>query len=272
MTFDAKESSLESGQPYELYLFATSEATWRYTSGPEEITFQGAKFIPEIIGRTNTTASQEVKGGHITVTIPADNSIAQLFVSFIPSTPLSLLIYRGHYGESESEMKVAFTGRVLLARFNTDDECELECAPDTEVLRRALCTALYQRQCNHILFDAGCGIVNAFWKITGTVSDISTDGITVTISACSSKANGWFNLGFLQKEFSRRMIFSHTGSQIVLINPMGGLQVGDEVTVYAGCDRTYDGAQGCVPKFNNGANFNGFQWIPEKNPFSSGLE
>jgi uncharacterized phage protein (TIGR02218 family) len=271
MSYDAKESGTE-GAPFELYQFSTADYTWRYTSAPEDIIFKGARFTAEIISRTNTTASAEVKGGHITVNLPKDNPIAALFISFIPSTPLALVIYRGHYGESESETKVAFTGRTLLARFSTDDKCQLECAPDTEVLRRQIGTALFQRQCNHVLFDRGCSVDNAFWKIPGLVAAIAPDGITLTINACAGKSNGWFNWGFIEKGYARRMILTHTGSQIVLINPMQGLVVGDTVLVYAGCDRTYNGPQGCVQKFNNGVNFMGWEWIPKKNPFSGGLE
>jgi uncharacterized phage protein (TIGR02218 family) len=271
MSYDSRESSVSSGQPFELYLFQTQEQVWRVTSADESKFYQGAKYDPEIISRTNTSANSEVKGGHIKITIPKDHAIAQLFIAFIPSTPLALVIYRGHDGEPESEMKVAFMGRILLGRFTADDMCELDCAPDTEILKRNVATACFQRPCNRILFDAGCGLSNAFWRVFGTVQDISADGLTITISACSTKPNGWFAAGHIEKGTEKRMIITHSGSSIVLINPMNGLNVGDDVFIYAGCDRTYSGPNGCTAKFNNGVNFMGWQWIPAKNPFSSGL-
>lgn len=271
MTYNAKESGAE-GAPFELYQFSTADYTWRYTSGPEDFIYRGARFAAEIISRTNTTASAEVKGGHIKVDLPKENPISQLFIAFMPITPLALIIFRGHQGEAESEMKSAFTGRVLAANFTTDDKCQLECAPDTEVLRRAVGTPLFQGQCNRILFDSGCTIDNAFWKMPGQVGAIAPDGVTLTIGACAGKADGYFNLGYIEKGYSRRMILNHAGTQLLLLTPMQGLVVGETVLVYAGCDRTYSGAQGCVAKFNNGVNFMGWPWIPAKNPFSSGLE
>ncbi len=271
MSYDARESSISSGQPFELFLFETQDQIWRLTSAAETRLYQGAAYDPEVIDRTNTSASSEVKGGHIKVTIPKDHPIAQLFISFIPSTPLTLVIFRGHDGEPDGEVKVAFTGRVLLGRFTTEDTCELECAPDTEILKRSIATACYQRPCNRILFDAGCGLSNALWRILGTVQFISVDGLAVTIPECASKSDGWFAAGHIEKEASRRMIISHVGSQLMLINPMNGLNEGDSVFVYAGCDHSYSGSNGCSTKFGNGANFLGWEWIPAKNPFSSGL-
>ena len=95
-------------------------------------------------------------------------------------------------GEADSEVKVAFTGRVLMARFTPEDTCELDCAPDTEILRRNLARATFQAPCNRVLFDAGCGLSNAFWKVTGSVTSVSADGLTVKVAECTGKTNGWF--------------------------------------------------------------------------------
>jgi uncharacterized phage protein (TIGR02218 family) len=271
VSYDSKEKSTSGGQPFELYLFQTQDEAWRLTGADEKKIYQGASYEMETVSRTNTSASSEVKGGRIKVTLPKDHELARKFVSYIPGTPLTLVIFRGHEGEPESEMKVAFTGRVLLGRFTAEDTCEMDCAPDTEVLKRPIATACFQRQCNRVLFDPGCGLSSAFWKVAGTVGAISDDGLTVTIAACAGKADGWFSLGYIEKGYDRRMVLSHEGDTIVLINPLIGLNVGDTVNVYAGCDRTYAGDNGCVTKFDNGVNFMGWELIPGKNPFAGGL-
>ena len=272
MTFDSRERSTAAGQPYELYLFQTQDSAWRHTSADSVKTYLGGVYSPAAIARTNTTASSEVKGGHVKVSLPKDHAIAQLFIGFIPNTPLTLVIYRNHIGEAEAEAKAAFTGRVLAGRFTTDDTCELDCAPDTEILKRPIATTCFQRPCNRVLFDSGCGLSNAFWSISGRVSAISADGLTLTVAEAAARANDWFALGYIEKGLDRRMVISHAGTTITLINPMNGLKTGDIINIYAGCDRTYSGPNGCVAKFDNGVNFMGWEWIPAKNPFSSGLE
>ncbi len=271
MSYNSRETSANGAQPFELYLFQTQTQTWRLTSADEAKVYQGNGYSLETVKRTNTSQSAEVKGGHIKVTIPKDHPIAQQFVSYIPSTPLSLVIYRGHDGEADSEVVTNFTGRVLSAQFTTADTCELDCAPDTEILKRNIASACFQRPCNRILFDDGCTMMKTAWRVMGTVQSISADGLTVTIAACGTKPDGWFQTGYMEKGTERRMVWTHAGTSISLINVMAGLKVGDAVYVYAGCDRTYSGANGCTTKFNNGVNFMGWEWIPGTNPFSSGL-
>jgi uncharacterized phage protein (TIGR02218 family) len=272
MSYAIRESSVYDGRPYELYLWQTQTQTWRQTSADEPITYLGATYQPDIISRTNTSQNAEVKGGHITVTLSKDHPVAQLFVAFIPTSPLSLVIYRGHRDEGEAGVVTHFTGRVLAARFTTTDTCELDCAPDTDVLRRPIASACFQRPCNRILFDPGCGVSSAVWGVTGTVVAVADDGVTVTITECASQPDGWFTTGSLEKGVEARMVTRHVGSGLTLINPMNGLRAGDPVTVYAGCDRTYGGENGCTTKFDNGVHFMGWEWIPGKNPFSSGVE
>jgi uncharacterized phage protein (TIGR02218 family) len=271
VSYWSRESSVYGGQPFELYLFETETETWRLTSADREITHDGAEYSREALSRTNTTQNAEVKGGHITVTLPAAHPVAQLFVAFIPQTPLSLVIYRGHEGETDDTVVTHFTGRVLSGRFTTADTCELDCAPDTDLLRRPLASTCFQRPCNRMLFDDGCTLASAAWAVTGTVLAIGDDQVTITIAEAATQPDGWFATGTLEKGVEGRMVTAHVGTSLTLLNPMNGLAVGDAVTLYAGCDRTYSGANGCDTKFSNGPNFMGWEWIPGQNPFSGGV-
>jgi len=267
MSFDSRETSRYDGQPYELYLFSTEDAEYRFTGEDTARTAQGEVWTPAIITHSGTNQSTEVSGGHITVTIPRDHVIALMFVSFIPSTPLYLTMLRGHDGDSQ--IVVIFTGRVQSCKFAADDTCELDCAPESELLKREIATSLFQRPCNRVLFDAGCGADKETYKKSGTVASVSADGLTVTAAVFSSMANGWFTTGYIERGAHKRMIVAHTGNTATLMNAMPGLAAGAEINAYPGCDRTHNG---CVQKFGNGANFFGYQWMPDKNPFASGME
>lgn len=267
MSYANRETSVSSGAPFELYKFQTEGQAWFLTSGDKARIFQGQQYDAVTISRTNPSMSNEEKGGHITITIPESHAIARLFVAYLPSTPLSIIIYRGHEGEAESEMQVFFTGRAKVGQFTTSDTCELDCAPDMEVLKRSIATQVFQKPCNRILFDEGCGVVQQLYRITAHVASVSADGLTVKAPEFATKEDGWFATGYIEAGTDRRMIISHTGDTIVLMNALNGLFPGQSIFAYAGCDRTYET---CQARFHNGEAFMGWEWIPAQNPFSSG--
>jgi len=266
MSFNGQETSRDSGRPFELYRFTTEDAEYRFTSEDAARTRQGAEWAPVIITHSGTNQNTEVHGGHITVTLPRDHVIASMFVSFIPSTPMFLTIFRGHDGDNE--IVTVFTGRVQSCRFTTDDTCELDCAPESELLKREIATTVFQRSCNHVLFDAGCRLDKETYKLSGKVSVTSSDGLSLFAGFFASRPDGWWTTGYIEFGAHKRMIVDHTSTQVVLMHAFPGFEDGMTVIAYPGCDRTYGG---CVSKFNNGVNFLGYQWIPNKNPFSSGL-
>lgn len=264
MSYATRETSRYSGTPFELYLFESGAEAWRYTSGDVSRSFNGNTYTPESITRTEIDQNQELNSGSIKVEIPSTNEVAGRFISYIPDSPMSLVIYRGHDGEAESEIVTNFTGRVSMATFN--EICELTVVPEQDVLKRRIPGPKYQAQCNRILYDSGCGVDKTNYKVTGTVTDVS--GNVVTSAIFGAKADGWFKAGYIESGTKRRMILAHTGTQITLIAPMFGLSVGDSITAYAGCMRT---RTDCISKFNNFGRFFGFDKIPTKNPFDGVL-
>lgn len=264
MSFASRETSLFQGQPFELYLFQTETQTWRLTSADRKIIYSGQLYEPEAITRTPTGQGQEMTSGAIKVTIPKEHPIALLFVSFIPSTPLSLVIFRGHEGEPDSEVVVHFTGSVTQATFG--EACELNCVPERYALKKRVPGPKYQKPCNHILYDAGCQVDRNLFKLTATLN--SVNGETIRAAAFATKPDGWFNAGYIEKGTERRMIINHVGDTLTLLNAMAGLVAGDVVAAYAGCNRTFSDCNG---KFNNSERFFGFEFIPGRNPFN-GLE
>ena len=57
MTFDAQETSRESGQVLELYTFIFGLSTFRFTSFQSDIVWQGLSYTSTNISRSNTGAS-----------------------------------------------------------------------------------------------------------------------------------------------------------------------------------------------------------------------
>lgn len=260
MTYDTREVSLHSGEPFELFLFELDGAAWHITSGDKERVHLGETYRRVAMSRSETSQGQEIKSGTIRITIPRDHEIADQFKHYLPASPMSVVIYRGHDGDPATEYVVHFTGFVTTARFT--DSCELTVAPEQELLKRRIPAPEYQRRCNHILYDAGCGILRDDFKTVATVTFAL--GVTVKSAEFAALSSGWLDSGYLEKGFERRMILRHIGDTVQIITKFPGLQAGDVVNAFAGCART---AGVCVSKFNNLGRFLGFEFIPGKNPF-----
>jgi uncharacterized phage protein (TIGR02218 family) len=266
MSYDGRESSRDGGAPYELYKFTTQTQTWRYTSADEEKTFDGFTYEPLAITRTDATHGQELKSGEVKVRIPQDHEISQLFIGYIPSTPMFLTIYRAHYGEAEIETVVHWTGKASVGN-HIEDLFEITCVPSQEALKKRIPAAKYQAQCNRFLYSPGCGVNRLDYRVLGTLTSVVGDVLRAPEFA--TKPDGFFTNGYIEFGVQRRFITAHVEDSVVLITPLNGINAGDQLYAYAGCDRFYNGD--CVNKFDNGENYFGFEWLPNRNPFN-GLE
>lgn len=138
----------------------------------------------------------------------------------------------------------------------------MTCIPIQQAIQRKVPRWLYQTQCNHMLYDANCTVNPAAFTFAGHLTAIV--GQTVTVPEAAAKPDGYYNGGYLHDGETFAFIQTHTGTQLVLLALSPKLVVGDAVTLTAGCDRTRGT---CVAKFNNLANFMGFPYIPDKNPY-----
>jgi len=122
---------------------------------------------------------------------------------------------------------------------------------------------LYTGQCDAQLGDPRCGVNLASFTTTGTVTAV-TDNSTFTDSS-NGEADDYFNYGLITwtvgNNAGRSMeVKSFTSGQFVLFQPMpSNIEVGDQYSVYAGCDKLFNT---CGTKFANKTNYRGFPQIP----------
>jgi hypothetical protein len=147
---------------------------------------------------------------------------------------------------------------------------------------------LIQPGCNHSLFDAGCGLDRDDWECSATVSAISGDGLTISLTGVEQTDTeeppkddddrvpvGWFAGGWIT--FGTGSSAQH---RMIADQPRGGVTPGtvdvvlqrafqpapeasDVVALWPGCDGR---VTTCVAKFDNLARFGGFPFVPPKNP------
>ncbi len=269
MTLDAQEKSRYGAKPVELYRFAVGGSpVYRWTSADEPIASSadgGAQtYTAQPITRGPIDFSQEEGSGSIDVSVELTNPVAQAMLVEGPPSPVTLTVYRLHYGDGEAV--VIFIGRVVAAVFESGS-CTLKCQPLNVSLKRPIPRLTFQRQCNWSTYGPGCGLNKASFKDSGTVMTFS--GYFVRAAIFATRADGWFTGGWMElADGSRRYISDHVGTTVTLRSPFPTLAVGQTFDAYAGDDRT---EETCLNKFNNLANHLGFKRIPVKNPYSEGM-
>jgi len=269
MTFDSREQSQHDGQPVECFRFVKGSDAWLLTSADRAIDLPTGTYTPAQITRGESDQSQEDEAGALEVTLPRSHAIAQLFVAFLPTTVLTLTVFRAHRGD-ESLAVIRWVGTVASVRFD-GPQATLTCLPVDGAFRRAVPGLRYQGQCNWALYGDGCGVDRNAFKFSGTISLPPTlGGTAISITGLNAQPDGWYTNGWIEAPDGEvRFIVAHTGNELRIMNPFAGdVGSGTPVEVFPGCDRS---EATCVSKFNNLVNHLGFPRIPTHNPHVGGV-
>jgi uncharacterized phage protein (TIGR02218 family) len=128
----------------------------------------------------------------------------------------------------------------------------------------------YQSTCDAELGGSRCGvdIESTSYKAPATIS-VVVDRFTLEMTGLGAFASGWFSHGKavwlsgsrLNIADSIAVHANENGSvSISFAEPVGDwVAVGDQLSIYAGCDRRFST---CIKKFLNSDNFQGFPHIP----------
>jgi uncharacterized phage protein (TIGR02218 family) len=263
MTYAARETSQALGEPIELFRFIYGSTVYTYTSADVEQSRSGETYTPAPIHRGQLELDGESLKGAIEISVPRDNPIAAPFVAYAPEPAITVTVISRHRSEAQ---EVVGTWEIGHARFE-GAECHLTCVPTDANLRRRIPRNTFQAQCNWALYSPQCGVNKDLFKVLATVTVIS--GETITGSAFSSQPDGWFNNGWVERaNGERRWIVKHVGTVLTLVAPFATLLVNEQVTAFAGCERT---EAVCASKFANLDNHFGFARVPTRNPFGSAL-
>ena len=124
--------------------------------------------------------------------------------------------------------------------------------------------SLSQPQCRTRLGSTRCGINLAAWTVTGTLSAVSADGLTLSDPARTEPGTGYdghFTGGLMTMTSGassglKMEVKSYTPGAVVLQAQFPlGVAAGDTYSLSAGCSGRF--AQDCVARFGNGVNFQG---------------
>lgn len=267
MAFDIWEASRWGGRPDEFYVFhVVGGETYRYTSMRLPISYQGFEYAPKAMQRGNFTFKKDFSGDDtFDIEVQADLELLSNFKVIVPRRTMLVTVYRRHRGDGDLEVSPIFFGRVRGCSWQ-GAKAVVSCDSMYAMTKRGGLNMWYQVQCNHFVYDNGCGLAKGDWKVTGVLQSMA--GTTIQSPAFAQRPDGWFKYGFVEVGNGSYFIIDHKGDKVTTLHAVEGVPPGTQIDAFAGCDRTLDT---CWEKFQNGLNHLGFHWSPADNVFTEGL-
>jgi|LWDU01.1.fsa_nt_gi uncharacterized phage protein (TIGR02218 family) len=288
MTYIAQETSPESSQPVELYLFSQRLGTARtaLTSGTLPVEKDGDLYLPSTIKRSAPKLAQGASGSKITVTVPRDHEYALRYLTGEPPLPDKVTIFRGHSTDPTGEWRILFSGEVAGVRFEADT-AKIILVSLSSRLKRSVPKRTFSWTCNHVLYDTQCGVDrNDFHSFVDVVSTDTTRLLLTVLDTvgnqtsppsattrCATDAlffdGGYMEVATATGTFHRTIAhYDHVAHTILLTVPLDDAFPGSTMKLFAGC---FHDINTCLNKFNNRINYGGFPFVPTTNPFADGL-
>lgn len=275
MAFQDREISNDSGKPVGLYQFRWGNSFWRYTSSDQPVTVtqqndegedEEVTYTPLAIGDSGMTQGTS-ETNDLTITMDRLAEPLNLFVGTPPSDSVWITVRKIHYGDTEALVTwVGFIGNVkptdlvqaqvigrsLLSSFSRDG---LRCA--------------WTRSCPYVVYDGDCTLDPADFATEVTITAIN--GNTITISDDGGHPLDYFSGGFFEwvadangtKDY-RSIKSSIDTTNLVIFGSADRLSVGMTIILHPGCNLT---TTICEGRFNNLANFGGFEQMSGDSPF-----
>jgi len=262
MSFEDRETSCCAGAPVECARFWRGASEWLITSADREITLPGiGTFVPAAIVIGGVEADEQDDDRGIDVKLPRTHAIVGDYIAFHPAERTWVKLYRVHRG-AEDDPVCEFFGWVDGVTFERGSVASLKCVSLFGGMSTSTPNYLFSVQCNHQLYGPRCGVSASAYAAEARLQAV--DGTALTSMAFALYPDGWYNGGWIERSNSdRRFIVAHTSNTVTVMSPFNGLEAGETVTAYLGCDLT---RASCIERFSNSANFFGFEWMPWRDP------
>lgn len=273
MSFETREISNQDGLRIALYEIEWGNTKWYYTSADQDIplTIGDEDRVYKAIAISDSGMQQG--GGSnqdITVEVPSNIPLCDLFVSTPPALEIFLTIRRVHYGDDGTPL-IYWTGTINNVK-------RQEGGAGADVIGHTLLASFkrsglrlsWTRGCPHMLYDQECRVNKADFAVNGSITALTGNSITVSYTGTTPEA-GYFDGGFLEWEanddgtIDRRSISSSTSETVLIIyGTTYRLEIGMDIVLYPGCNLS---TAHCLGRFNNLANYGGLEQMTGKNPF-----
>lgn len=273
MTFQHFETSLQQAQPIRLYQFQRGALRWGYCSADRDIRFNNITFYSLLGGIKDDgiRQTQESGGDLLTLTVPANADLAQMYRHFAPAQAVDLTIFDLHYPEIDSTEQgaylVVWKGFIIGVKFINDYTAQVQCQNLSVSLERTGLRKTWSKRCSHQLYGNGCNLNRNQFMSEVTITAVSGSSLEVALPS-NQNQDDYFTGGYVewvsQYGIEQRGIERQLGNHLAVFGGVQGLDVGQTIKLFAGCNRTFSI---CQQKFNNSNNYGGSPHMPNKSPF-----
>lgn len=265
--FDDLEQSVASSAPVEGYKFIGSFKTYLYTSADKAQVINGETYLPIAVKRSNIKAgTQEDDNLTLDLDLPFDIDVIRDYAYSQTPPKLTLEVYR-QQSDNSLAWSLFWTG--LVRGFNVSGRTAKVQVPSifSLALQGEIPNVYFQTPCNHVLYNARCGVLRSDHRYVAEIQAVAKTDITLTTEPATAHI---LSAGEIvnTRNGERRLILDNEGSAVKIGYPFVDLQPGDSVELVKGCDHSISA---CKAKFDNVINFGGFPYIPSDNPFSGSV-
>lgn len=266
MSFSEFETSLQNGRPVRLYRFQRGALRWGYTNADRNIVHQTITFraIEGGISDDGIRQTDDAQSDMLTLTVPATLDVAQMYRVIAPGQTVQVTIFDLHYGDDG--FLVVWVGSIAGVKFKNQTIANIQCQNLSASLERTGLRKVWSRNCPHQLYDQSCRAQRTNFRFDGLISHLNA--VSVGIAVAASKPSNYFAGGYIewtsQYGLEQRGIENHIGDLLTIYGGTFGLANGQNLAIYAGCDRLFST---CQSKFNNTINYGGAPHMPGKSPF-----
>lgn len=271
-------SLLGSGQPmFRADLFSITLRTGtvlRYTSWDKSLTVGGNIFLPGppnfTRGSITTKVGMEVSTMNMTVSARITDTVNGLpLLTFMLQKGFNDCVIKVETcfmptaGDTSAGTIIDFMGIIGDCNDGGRSQATVQCKSLVALLQQQVPLRVLQPGCSYTLFDTGCTLSRAAFKVSNAVSATSTVN---TITTTLAQADGYFDQGVIEftsgANSGQKVCVRQYASHIVTMTAAlpNAPQIGDTFDIYPGCDKT---RATCQNKFSNLANFGGQPFVPQ---------
>jgi hypothetical protein len=276
MSFDTDESSVQDGEPVEVYAFEVGATTYYLTSYVEDVTVAAQVYTSAPVSRGNVAPPTVGHGGReMVITVDRSSALA-LDIVGRDALPQMIRVTITRLQTLSAATRRIWRGEVQ--GYSTEGPFLRLRVPNAtdEAFALHLPVAVVSQSCNHALYDAGCLVDRDYptfdnyeFMSAAVIDSVAGTSIVVTAAlvddVAAARPDQWARYGEVRRlvDGERRSVVSQSGTGITIDTPFADLDPGDSLEVYKGCDHN---VETCRDEFANVQRFGGNPFPPRTNP------